>query len=101
MIKAFSYAMLFAALASISCKSSKDTAIVIHVVSDDTLSLQSVEMTARHLPSTAGADPGADLPTKTVDFPNPANVTWELTPAGQDKSFMVEVEAVGRATDDT
>src|SRR5262245_46808119 len=79
------------ALASSSCRSTDATAIVVHVTSDQALGLDSVDLTAT--PATSGA-----AAAKTVHFPNPASVTWVLSPSGSDKMFALEVEARGMKT---
>ncbi|HET6150304.1 MAG TPA: hypothetical protein VFH68_22380 [Polyangia bacterium] len=73
---------------SFACTSTNDTSIVVHVVSDDSLALDSVDMSARSASSTAAK-------TVTVHFPDPRNVTWVLSPNGSDRMFMVQVDAMG------
>ncbi|HET6150225.1 MAG TPA: hypothetical protein VFH68_21980 [Polyangia bacterium] len=87
---------LLAALVSPACRPSADeTSIVVRVLSDETLSLDRVEMTARRL-SAGGGGANASDTTKSVSFTDPANVTWVLYPTGADKGFAIQIEAIGR-----
>ena len=83
-------------LFSLSCKSGNDTSIIVHVVSDDTLGLDYVDMSARSISTTPTPDAGGHTTTTTTaHFPNPRQVTWVLSPQGSDRTFSIEVEAKG------
>jgi hypothetical protein len=95
-VKAFRSLLLVAftvpVLFSLSCRTSEDTSLVIHVVVDPALNLNAVDMTATR--AAAGAAPAA---TRSDHFPDPSKVTWILFPGDGDKSFAIEVEARGLA----
>jgi streptogramin lyase len=91
----FALAVPIAAMGA--CKSSGDgTAIAVHVMSDDTLGLDAVDLTAQLTGS--GSDGGAPVGLRTAHFPDPTSVTWVLTPSGPDKTFSIQVVASGMKT---
>ena len=89
--------LLTAGLAPLSCTEGGDTWIVVNVVSDADLGLNSVQMVVRS--ATASADGGSAAQGKTLTFADPSKVTWSLFPDGNVKDFAVEITARGMVRD--